>query len=55
MPNIKDLSLLQSIQTSSAACVRLVSGVKLPVDETHHSPPSSAEVKNEWLYASTPS
>jgi hypothetical protein len=29
-------------------------GVKLPVRETDHSPPASAEVKNEWKYTSTP-
>jgi hypothetical protein len=29
-------------------------GVKRPGRETDHSPPSSAEVKNEWSYTSTP-
>jgi hypothetical protein len=29
-------------------------GVKQPVCEPDHSPPSSAEVKNEWSYTSTP-
>jgi hypothetical protein len=29
-------------------------GVKRPGRETDHSPPSSAEVKNAWLYTSTP-
>jgi hypothetical protein len=29
-------------------------GVKWPGREADHSPPSSAEVKNEWSYASTP-
>jgi len=28
--------------------------VKLPENEVDHSPPSSAEVKNEWICASTP-
>ena len=28
------------------------SGVKRPGREADHSPPSSAEVKNEWSYAS---
>jgi hypothetical protein len=30
-------------------------GVKRPVREADHSPPSSAEVKNAWSYTSTPS
>jgi hypothetical protein len=30
-------------------------GVKRPVREADHSPPYSAEVKNEWSYTSTPS
>jgi hypothetical protein len=29
-------------------------GVKRPVRETDHSPPSSAEVKNAWSYTATP-
>jgi len=29
-------------------------GVKLQMREADHSPPPSAEVKNEWSYASTP-
>jgi hypothetical protein len=29
-------------------------GVKWPVREAEHSPPSSAQVKNSWSYASTP-
>jgi hypothetical protein len=29
-------------------------GVKWPGREVDHSPPSSAEVKNEWSYTSTP-
>jgi hypothetical protein len=29
-------------------------GVKRPGREANHSPPSSAEVKNAWSYASTP-
>jgi hypothetical protein len=28
--------------------------VKRPGREAHHSPPSSAEVKNAWIYTSTP-
>jgi hypothetical protein len=29
-------------------------GVKRPGREAHHSPPSSAEIKNVWSYTSTP-
>ena len=29
-------------------------GLKRPVHETEHSPPSTVEVKNEWNYTSTP-
>jgi hypothetical protein len=29
-------------------------GMKRPGSEADHSPPSSAEVKNVWSYASTP-
>jgi hypothetical protein len=29
-------------------------GVKRPGREADHSPPSSAEVKNAWIYTSTP-
>jgi hypothetical protein len=29
-------------------------GIKRPVHEADHSPPSSAEVKNAWGYTSTP-
>jgi hypothetical protein len=29
-------------------------GVKWPGSEADHSPPSSAEVKNAWIYTSTP-
>jgi hypothetical protein len=30
-----------------------VEGIKRPVREADHSPPSSAEVKNAWNYTST--
>jgi hypothetical protein len=32
----------------------LPSRVKRPLRESDHSPPSNAEVKNEWIYTSTP-
>jgi hypothetical protein len=32
----------------------LSSGVKLPGREADHSPPTSVEVKNTWIYTSTP-
>jgi len=31
-----------------------VPGVKQPEREADHSPPSSAKVKNDWSYTSTP-
>jgi hypothetical protein len=34
--------------------VKGVLGVKRPVREADHSPPSSSEVKNTWSYTSTP-
>jgi hypothetical protein len=34
--------------------VSLSLGAKLPYRESDHSPPSSAEVKNAWIYTSTP-
>jgi hypothetical protein len=53
--NIKDLSLLQSIQICSWTFVHLVLVVKLSAVEAHHLPLSITKVKNEWLYATTPS
>jgi hypothetical protein len=32
----------------------IAQGIKLPGREADHSPPFSAEVKNEWNYTSTP-
>jgi len=29
-------------------------GIKLPMREANHSPPSSAKAKNEWSYTFTP-
>jgi len=51
----RDLSLLQNVKTSSGAypaspfqrLLRLFPGVKQPEHEGDHSPPFSAEVKNE--------
>jgi len=34
--------------------VQWVPGVKRPVREADHSPPSNAEVKNAWCYSVTP-
>jgi hypothetical protein len=39
-------------KTSSGA---LSPGLKRPGRETDHTTPSSAEVKNTWIYTSTPS
>jgi hypothetical protein len=57
------ISLLQSVQTSSGthpASDSMCTWVSLPrskvaVGEADHTPPSSAEIKNEWSYTSTPS
>jgi hypothetical protein len=34
--------------------IQCVPGIKRPGHEADHSPPCSAEVKNEWRYTSTP-
>jgi hypothetical protein len=60
---VRDLSLLQNVQTVSGAhrvsysmsTGVLSPGAKRPGREVNHSPPSSAEVKNEWSYSSSPS
>jgi len=57
-----DFSLLQNALTGSGAHVISYSlaaicsfpGCKVARDEVHHSPPSSAEVKNAWWSTSTP-
>jgi hypothetical protein len=57
-----NLSLHHRVQNDSmahlASCPMgtrgLSLGIKRPVRETDHSPPSSAEVKNAWSYTSTP-
>jgi hypothetical protein len=36
-------------------CMVCFPGVKRPGHEANHSSPSSAKVKNEWSYTSTPS
>jgi hypothetical protein len=48
-----------NFMTTSQSPIQWVSAalslwVKRPGREADHSPPSSAEVKNEWSYASTP-
>jgi hypothetical protein len=57
----RHFSRLQTVQTlgpthPSIQCVpaALSPGVKWPGREVDHSPPSNAEVKNEWSYTSTP-
>jgi hypothetical protein len=47
-----DLSPLQNVQTVSGYW-SFFAGVKKPNHEVDHSPPSSAEVKNEWIHTST--
>jgi hypothetical protein len=34
--------------------IQWVPGVKRPVRDADHSPPTSAEVKKMWIYTSTP-
>jgi hypothetical protein len=58
----QDLSPLHVVQTGPGAHPASyptstggsVSGVKRPGRGANHSPPSSAEVKNTWIYTSTP-
>jgi hypothetical protein len=58
----KDFSLSHHIQTGSGAHLAsypmgngiLSPGVKRMGREADHSPPSSAEIKKEWSYISTP-
>jgi hypothetical protein len=55
-------SLLHVVQTGSGVHQTsyavgtgdLSPGVKQPVREADHSPPTSAEVKKTWVYTSTP-
>jgi hypothetical protein len=57
---VTDLSFLQNIQTLGpnqppVQCVPVMFlGVKRQEGEVNHSPPSSAEVKNEWSFTHTP-
>jgi hypothetical protein len=59
---VRDFSFLQNLPYLLWGLVSLVfngyqgsfPGVKRPGREVNHSPPSSAEVKNEWSYTSTP-
>jgi len=59
---LRDFLLSNTIQTDSGEPPSLLFNgywgsyleVKLPVREAGHSPPPSAEVKNEWSYATTP-
>jgi hypothetical protein len=58
----KEFSLLHVVQTGPGAHPTsyqkvpgaLSPGVKRSGREAHHSPPTSAEVKKMWIYASTP-
>jgi hypothetical protein len=58
----RGVSLFLKIHTGSGGRIQpdngnrgLFLGVKRPGREADHSPPSSAEVKNEWSYNSAPS
>jgi hypothetical protein len=46
--------ILRVITAATILLLLMVLGVKLAGSEADHSPPSSAEVKNAWSYASTP-
>jgi hypothetical protein len=53
----QDFSLLYVVQTGSEAhpaSYSWVLGVKRPGSEADHSLPYRAEVKNTWIYTSTP-
>jgi hypothetical protein len=49
-----DLNAYVTFSTSNGYRGALSLGVKRPEREVDHSPPSSAEVKNEWTYTSAP-
>jgi hypothetical protein len=60
---VRYLSLLQNVPRPARRHTQpptewvqeaLPQGVKRPQHEADHSPPSSAEIKNEWRYTSTP-
>jgi hypothetical protein len=52
----QEFSLLHVVQTGSGAKppIQLVPGALSPRREADHSPPTSADVKNTWIYTSTP-
>jgi hypothetical protein len=58
----QEFSLLQVVQTGSGVHPTSYTmgtggsflGVKRPGSDAHHSPPTSAEVRNMWFYTSTP-
>jgi len=62
LPGTRYLPLLQNVQTDSGAHLTsysisirgFLTGEKRPRREACRSPPSSAEVKNEWSYIYTP-
>lgn len=54
----KNLSLHQIFHTANTASNSMVTSVlslvKRPEREVNHSPPSSAEIQNDWSYISAP-
>jgi hypothetical protein len=53
---VRDSCLRQNVQTGSGAQpvgTEILSRVKRPGRDVDHSPPSNAEVKNEWSSTST--
>lgn len=53
-PNIQRVSGAHTAYYALGTKV-LFRGVKRPGREVYHSPPSSAEIRNEWIYTSAPS
>jgi hypothetical protein len=48
------LHVVQTALGSTQPSIQWVPRVKRPEPEVDHSPPASAEVKNMWIYTSTP-
>jgi hypothetical protein len=54
---VQDFSLLHVVQTDSGAhpaSYPMGAAGSFPGGKADHSPPTSAEVKNTWIYTSTP-
>jgi hypothetical protein len=49
-----EVSLFSTASRTALVPTQLVPGVKRPGREADHSPSTTAEVKNTWIYTSTP-